>query len=370
MTMSTALDNAGHDCTLPVEAESLVMAKEHIATSYGTIRYTIGTGCSGGSLAQQWIANAYPGVYQGILPTCSFPDAWSTASQFLDYHLLLAYFDTTSKWGSGVAWSQAQMGDVLGGPDGVQNAHVSENAQFHVSVPTDPCRGTTAADRYNPMTNPAGVRCTIQDAAVNVFGPEPKAFWSANEKKVGHGFVRPPIDNVGVQYGLGALERGQISQADFVDLNAKIGGLDIDTNPVATRDNGAITFAREGLSQRDDQRGQQPQPDGDHRLPWPQPRIVPRRLSRIRRPRSARPRTRDTRQPADLGGPRQSDRGQGLRAEQLHRNGPLADAQSSGITARRQRPGRSFATSPPASPTSAGTEREPSCRTRSARPAK
>ncbi len=239
MTMSTALDNSGHNCNLPLQAESLVMAKEHIIKSYGTIRYTIGTGCSGGSLAQQWIANAYPGVYQGILPTCSFPDAWSTATQFLDYHLLLAYFKNIAKWGLGVAWTPVQMGDVLGGPDGVANAEVSDGAQFHVAVPTDPCTGTTSADRYNPMTNPGGVRCTIQDAAINVFGPEPKALWSANEKKLGHGFVRPPIDNVGVQYGLGALKKGQITPTDFVDLNAKIGGLDIDTNPTAARSNGA-----------------------------------------------------------------------------------------------------------------------------------
>jgi hypothetical protein len=239
MTMSTALDNSGHNCDLPLQAESLVMAKEHAITSYGTIRYTIGTGCSGGSLAQQWIANAYPGVYQGILPTCSFPDAWSTASQFLDYHLLLAYFNHTSKWGAGVGWTQAQMGDVLGGPDGVMNAEVSDKAQFHVAVPTDPCAGTTAAERYDPMANPGGVRCAIQDAAINVFGPEPKGLWSANEKKLGHGFVRPPIDNVGVQYGLAALKRGEITPADFIDLNAKAGGLDIDANPIAARANGA-----------------------------------------------------------------------------------------------------------------------------------
>ena len=239
MTMSTALDHSGHNCNLPLQAESLVMAKEHIVKSYGTIRYTIGTGCSGGSLAQQWIANAYPGVYQGILPTCSFPDAWSTATQFLDYHLLLAYFTNISKWGLGVAWTPTEMGDVLGGPDGVQNAGISDAAQFHVAVPTDPCAGTTSADRYNPTTNPGGVRCTIQDAAINVFGPEPEALWSANEKTLGHGFARPPIDNVGVQYGLGALNKGQITSADFVDMNAKIGGLDIDTNPIAARSNGA-----------------------------------------------------------------------------------------------------------------------------------
>jgi Tannase-like family of unknown function (DUF6351) len=239
VTMSTALDNTGHNCDLPLEAESLVMAKEHVIKSYGTLRYTIGTGCSGGSLAQQWISNAYPGLYQGLLPTCSFPDAWGTASQFLDYHLLLAYFQNTSNWGPGVAWTPPQMGDVLGGPDGIANAEVSDNAQFHVAVPTDPCAGTTDANRYNPKTNPGGVRCTIQDAAINVFGPEPKRFWSTNEKKIGRGFVRPPIDNIGVQYGLAALKQGQITPADFVSLNAKIGGLDIDTNPIAARDNGA-----------------------------------------------------------------------------------------------------------------------------------
>ncbi len=230
MTMSTALDNSGHNCNLALQAESLVMAKEYAIKNFGTLRYTIGTGCSGGSLAEQWIANAYPGVYQGILPTCSFPDAWSTATQFLDYHLLLAYFTNPSKWGLGVAWLPAQMGDVLGGPDGVANAEVSDNAQFHVAVPTDPCAGTTSADRYNPTTNPGGVRCTITDAAINIFGPEPSALWSATEQKLGRGFVRPPMDNVGVEYGLAALKSGQITPAQFVDLNSAVGGVDIDTN--------------------------------------------------------------------------------------------------------------------------------------------
>jgi Tannase-like family of unknown function (DUF6351) len=245
-TMSTALDNTGHNCDLPLQAESLVMAKEHILKSYGSLRYTIGTGCSGGSLAEQWIANAYPGVYQGILPTCSFPDAWSTATQFLDYHVLLAYLLHPTKWAPGVAWLPTQMGDVLGGPDGVMNAEVSDAAQFHVAVPTDPCAGTTAADRYNPTSNPGGVRCSIADAAINVFGPEPARLWSPIEQKLGRGFVREPVDNVGVEYGLSALKAGQITPADFVDLNAKVGGLDLDTNPTAARiDNaGAPSLAR------------------------------------------------------------------------------------------------------------------------------
>ena len=234
LTMSTALDNSGHNCNLPLQAESLIMAKEYIAKTYGTLRYSIGTGCSGGSLAEQWIANAYPGVYQGILPTCSFPDAWSTSTQFLDYHLLLAYFTDPSKWGSGVLWTPTQMADVEGHVT-IVNSEVSDNAQWHVAVPTDPCSGTTGASRYNAESNPGGVRCTITDAAINVFGPNPSAAWSPAEQQIGRGFAVPPIDNVGVQYGFDALEKGQITPAQFVDLNTKIGGVDIDTNPTAAR---------------------------------------------------------------------------------------------------------------------------------------
>src|SRR4051812_3244279 len=175
-TMSTALDNSGHNCFLPLQAESLVMAKEHLVENYGTLRYTIGTGCSGGSLAEQWIANAYPGVYQGILPTCSFPDAWGTASQFLDYHLTGSYFKDPSRWGTGVAWTPQQMADVQGHIS-IGNSQVSDNAQFHVAVPTDHCNGVSDQQRYDPNTNPGGVRCSIADAAINVFGPRPAADW-------------------------------------------------------------------------------------------------------------------------------------------------------------------------------------------------
>ncbi|MGH2966650.1 MAG: DUF6351 family protein [Solirubrobacterales bacterium] len=234
-TMSHALDNAGHNCNLASEAESLIMTKEYLIDHYGTLRYTIGTGCSGGSLAEQWIANAYPGVYQGIMPTCSFPDAWSTATQFLDYHQTLRYFKDPTHWGAGVAWTQQQMADVEGGPDGVVNAQVSDSAQFHVVIPTDPCAGVSDQQRYEPTTNPGGVRCAIQDAAINVFGPRPMSVWTPQEKQIGRGFADTPVDNVGVQYGLGALQQGQITPAQFVDLNQKVGGLDPDANHTLRR---------------------------------------------------------------------------------------------------------------------------------------
>ena len=85
--LSTALDNTGHNCNPVIEAESLVMAKEYIAKSYGTLRYTIGTGCSGGSIQQYQIAANYPGLLNGIQPNCSFQDSWTTANEVNDCHL-------------------------------------------------------------------------------------------------------------------------------------------------------------------------------------------------------------------------------------------------------------------------------------------
>jgi hypothetical protein len=228
--MSTALDNNGHNCDLVTQAESLVIAKQHLIDTYGTVRYTIGAGCSGGSLAQQWIANAYPGIYQGILPTCSFPDTWSSATQVLDYHLLRAYFEH----GPGVPWLPTQWAPVEGNLLPI-DAIVSDIGFFDAIVPTHACNGVTDAQRYQPQTNPRGVRCSVADLAINVFGPQPQSDWSANERLLGHGFAGVPVDNVGVQYGLSALASGQIMPAQFVDLNQHVGGLDIDINPTAAR---------------------------------------------------------------------------------------------------------------------------------------
>jgi hypothetical protein len=248
MTMSTALDNSSQDCNVAVQAESLVMAKEYIVKTYGTLRYTIGAGCSGGSLAIYWIANAYPGVYQGILPTCSFPDAWTSATQVADYALLEHYF-SESTLTAGPAWSEAQQAAVEGIPS-TANAFLSVGCTnlnppytpstcptgfFYGAVPYWPCPGVTSQQLYNAQTNPGGVRCSFDDLDRNLLGLRRPNVWSPAEKKIGHGFAGLPYDNVGVQYGLAALRDGAITPAQFVDLNAHIGGADIDLNPVPQR---------------------------------------------------------------------------------------------------------------------------------------
>jgi Tannase-like family of unknown function (DUF6351) len=215
--MSTAMDNAGHDCSVLTEAESLIMAKERLVDEYGTLRYTIGTGCSGGSLAQQQVANAYPGVYQGILPQCSFPDAWSTGQELMDYQLTRNYFEDPTKWGTGVVWTPAQIAAVQGHPNYANSVELSTLYWPTLADPAYACTGVSASQRWSP-SNPTGTRCDLEDYMINLFGP----YKGDNP----YGYAGIPLDNVGVQYGLLPLEEGLITPEQFIDLNQKIGGYD------------------------------------------------------------------------------------------------------------------------------------------------
>jgi hypothetical protein len=239
IVISNALDNAGHDCNLVVQAESLLMTKEYAIDHYGTVRWTIGSGCSGGSLVQQQVANAYPGIYQGITPQCSFTDAWSSAMEYVDYLMLLRYWEDPSRWDPGDVWTPAQMSAVLDHPN-VGNPVTFTTAIPNGGDPTHSCAGLDPSKQYNAKTNKKGVRCTLQDYTVNVVGRRAK-----------DGFANRPFDNVGIQYGLKGLREGELTAAQFVDLNTNIGGLDIDGNVQKARskadDAGLLRAYRSGL---------------------------------------------------------------------------------------------------------------------------
>jgi hypothetical protein len=216
VVMSNALDNAGHNCNIITQAESLVMTKEYVIDHYGEVRWTIGSGCSGGSLVQQQVANAYPGVYQGITPQCSFTDAWSSAMEYEDYVMLLSYFQDPSRWDPGDAWTPAQISAVIDHPN------PANPVTFTTVIPNAgkanrSCPQVPANQVYNAQSNPHGVRCTLSDYMINVFGRRPS-----------DGFANRPFDNVGIQYGLKGLRQGLLTPAQFVDLNSHLGGLNID----------------------------------------------------------------------------------------------------------------------------------------------
>jgi hypothetical protein len=224
LVANSGLNVHGSDANENVSAEAVTMLKEHVVETYGEIRYTIGAGCSGGSIQQYSIAEEYPGLLDGILPNCSYPDLWTTSTEVTDCGLLVRYFAGTP------GWTPAQQAAVAGTKD----ASVCQfwNASFvPTGIPTraQNCGFAVTDPRvYQPATNPGGVRCDIVDYQQAIWGLRSRRVWTVPERAAGHGFGRSPLDNVGVQYGLGALRAGVITPAQFADLNAAIGGYDID----------------------------------------------------------------------------------------------------------------------------------------------
>jgi Tannase-like family of unknown function (DUF6351) len=222
IVMSHALDHAGHNCNLLTQAESLVMTKEHTIDRYGTVKWTIGSGCSGGSLVQQQVANAYPGVYQGITPQCSFADAWSSGMQYEEYYFGLKFLQDPTRWGLGVIYDPIAVSAFFDHPN-IANPLTFTTAIPNSGDPSRECPGVPQDKVYDPQTNPGGVRCTLQDYMVNAFGRD------------ANGLTRLGFDTVGVQYGLKGLRQGLISPAQFADFNSRIGAADRDFNITPTR---------------------------------------------------------------------------------------------------------------------------------------
>jgi hypothetical protein len=227
--MSTDLEATGNNCNMVVQAESLAMAKEHFIEAYGPVRYTYSIGGSGASIVQHWIANAYPGIYDGLVVEASFPDAWTVMENTDDCISLVNYWTDPTRWAPGVVWSPADQSSVENGdaPSSCAAFDAGFNGLF---TPADETGQVPASEVYDPQTNPNGVRGTLWDYSVAQLGRRPPEAWGPIEKTIGRGFANRPLDSVGIQYGLKALMNGLITAAQFVDLNAKVGGHDIDYN--------------------------------------------------------------------------------------------------------------------------------------------
>lgn len=225
--MSSSLNVYGANCADVTAAETAMMVKERFVENYGPIRHTIGYGCSGGSYQAHQIVDNYPGIFDGIIVGCSFPEVgFGTVNFITDAWLLHEYFT-----GSDLDWSMEQKRAVTGFLRYETAPNVAVGAR-RIS-PTAYCDMVPAEQRYHPETNPDGVRCGVYDHAVNVYGRDPET-----------GFARRPLDNVGVQYGLKALNDGVITVEEFLDLNANIGGFDHDANLVPERTEGDLDAIR------------------------------------------------------------------------------------------------------------------------------
>ena len=215
---SASLNVFGQNCQDVTAAETMMMVKERFIETYGKPLFTFGRGGSGGAYQQVQIADNYPGLLDGIIPSATFPDVLATIQFLTDAQLLHVYFSK-----SGDKLTPEQKKGIAGVGELNSVTKVSSGAgRINPRVFCPPV--LPVALRYHPQTNPTGARCDVFDHTVNVYGRDPAT-----------GFARRPVDNTGVQYGFAALNARLITPAQFLDLNEAIGGHDNDGNVVASR---------------------------------------------------------------------------------------------------------------------------------------
>jgi len=266
MVVDNSLTDSLFNSNRVLNAETLMMMKEHIVDTYGEILYTVGNGCSGGSIQQNTAASIFPGLLDGIQPSCDYPDSITTGLEVIDCVLLVNFYAgpewTALTGGLTQAQINAKKTAINGHLDhrGCQSWNNSfgfnnkpgnyvptlvinqdTGAIVPVGAPRNNCR-LPAALVYDPVTNPNATRCGDPDLATAVWGTTAGiAPGSTRALQTG--------DNGGIQYGLKALLRDS-SLTPEGPLNAC---------PIGCRDV-RITRASVGAERLDAIAGKRPQP--------------------------------------------------------------------------------------------------------------
>ena len=232
---SATLNVFGQNCNDLLASETHIMVKERFIEHYGEPVHTIATGASGGSYQSHQTADNYPGVFDGIIVSSSFPDV-TTATIFTlaDSRLLHNYFSTLEV----ETFTQEQQRAVSGFGVWESIANLSRGAArldplFNVETPLEDQGGELSIPQLREelysATNLRGIRATVYDHSVNIYGT------ITNPLDPKQNIAQRPLDNVGVQYGLLALNQNILTVQQFLDLNRDIGGFDRDMNHVPER---------------------------------------------------------------------------------------------------------------------------------------
>ncbi|MGH9119201.1 MAG: DUF6351 family protein [Acidimicrobiales bacterium] len=232
---------------LRLGGETALMLKEHFVETHGLPRYTVAVGGSGGAIQQYVYAQNHPGLIDAAIPQYSYSDMVTQTIHVGDCELLEHYFDATDR--TNPRWRDPEVRQAIIGLNASnfpRNLSAGEVAQWNGLYALYQAFGYQVMDRdpaspapaltecrpgwlgLTPLTlNPTftdvddidklaqgteGVEWTHWADLVNIYGTDDT------------GFARRPWDNVGVQYGLEALRAGVVTPAEFLDLNAEVGG--------------------------------------------------------------------------------------------------------------------------------------------------
>ncbi|HYQ66952.1 DUF6351 family protein [Actinophytocola sp.] len=207
--------------------ETAMMVKSRFVVEYGEPTYTVGLGGSGGGIQQYLYGQNHKGLLDAAIPQYSYPDMVTQTIHVGDCELLERWMDLkvradpNARWRQ---WSNRTLLEGLASSDTVANPYQPLSPWLATPGSTECVKGWRGLSPLvlNPRfgTAPgitpeqqARVEWTHWNDAVNVYGRDPET-----------GYARSTWDNVGVQYGLRALVDGDLTPAEFLDLNADVGG--------------------------------------------------------------------------------------------------------------------------------------------------
>lgn len=214
--------------------DTALRVKQQFNLLYGQEDYVVGLGGSGGAVQQYLIAQNNPSFLDAAIALYSYPDMTTQITYAFDCELIEYYFDVTDnknkKWAS---WENRRLIEGMNASKNVFNKYAklydfalrlrgySPPSPSGMSECTKSWRGIT------PLVNNPTFNHHYKRFSENVFKNTHWSHWEDLKYFYGvdkTGYAQHTFDNVGVQYGLSALQSGDISIDEFIKLNAQIGG--------------------------------------------------------------------------------------------------------------------------------------------------
>ena len=206
-------------------------------------KFTIGTGCSGGSINSNMNASIAPGQLDGITISCAYPDSETTGDRGRATACCWSRPIRSRQWTALMAGRTAGADQREEGGDQrpsrpdrlprlVQRVRQQrQGRQLRASAAcrtSPPARSPTVADADQQLraAASAGLRPGHQSRTARAAAPGTGRRRSSGQGCADGIRARDTRDNIGVQYGLKALHVGRDHAEEFVTLNEIVGGID------------------------------------------------------------------------------------------------------------------------------------------------
>ena len=236
---STATRTGDH-YNLLVGGDTAEQVKDGFVQRYGAPRYTVGIGGSGGGIQQYVYNQNHPDLLDAAIPQRSYPDMTTQTIHVGDCALLDRYMDVDAaaddlwhdwdnrQWLQGLNSIEGYLGST-----GSSLREAQEVLSAYGAIEHPPQTGSSECLEgwfgLSPLAlNPNFGSESNWDLLGDQVDDIERTHWDdareAHGTDLDTGFARVPWDNVGVQYGLQAFVRGDLTADRFLDVNARVGG--------------------------------------------------------------------------------------------------------------------------------------------------